>query len=248
MNRLGQTAVSVAMATYNGATYLEQQIRSVQAEMLPQDELVIVDDGSTDETPALLGELLFPQMRVCRNSMNLGVGATIERALRMTRNEIIFLCDQDDVWLPGKRDAFVEAFLEDSRCMVVVSDAELVDGGGAQIAPSFMRGRGGFKGGLWSTLYKNRYLGCCMALRREVIDAGVPIPNSVPRHDMWFGLLGNSMGTVRYLPTPYVQYRRHGANVSPSRPASLPTMLRWRASLLIATRLRLWRPKRAMSG
>ena len=248
MNRLRETPVSIAMATYNGAAYLEEQIRSVQAEMLPQDEVVIVDDGSADETPALLADLLFPQMHVYRNPKNVGLQASFERALKLTRHDLVFLCDQDDVWLPGKRGAFVEAFLEDSRCMVVVSDAEVVDGSGAQIAPSFMRGRGGFKRGLWSTLYKNRYLGCCMALRREVIDAGVPIPNSVPRHDMWFGLLGNSMGTVRYLPTPYTQYRRHGTNVSPSRPASLPTMLRWRASLLIATRLRLWRPRNAMYG
>ena len=126
MNRLRETPVSIAMATYNGAAYLEEQIRSVQAEMLPQDEVVIVDDGSADETPALLADLLFPQMHVYRNPKNVGLQASFERALKLTRHDLVFLCDQDDVWLPGKRGAFVEAFLEDSRCMVVVSDAEVV--------------------------------------------------------------------------------------------------------------------------
>jgi hypothetical protein len=91
----------------------------------------------------------------------------------MARNDIIFLCDQDDVWLPGKRDAFVAAFDADPLAQVVISDAEVIDGEGRVIEKSFMALRGGFAGSLAATLWRNRYMGCAMALRRRIrVSAG----------------------------------------------------------------------------
>jgi glycosyltransferase involved in cell wall biosynthesis len=248
MNPLQPSAASIAMATYNGVRFLEEQIQSVRLQMQSGDELVVVDDASTDGTMKLLEQLQFPRMRVYQNPKNLGAARTFDRALSLTRNHIVFLCDQDDVWLPGKREAFVESFLRDKRCSVVVSDAELIDAAGRTLAASFMQTRGGFSGSLWSTLYKNRFLGCCMALRRDVLSIGLPIPPTVPQHDMWLGLLGAEIGTVHYLSTAYLRYRRHEENTSPSRPASTPTMVRWRASLLLSTRRRLWQRRALRAG
>jgi glycosyltransferase involved in cell wall biosynthesis len=234
MNSNSNPAVSVVMATYNGKSYLAEQLSSVLAELLPDDELIIVDDGSQDGTLELLDSLKSPAVRVVRNLTNVGVFATFERGLLMSRKEIVFLCDQDDVWLTGKRAAFVAAFKRDPRTLVVISDAQLIDASGSLTASSYMATRGGFYGDVFSTLIRNRYLGCAMALRRELLDAALPIPRSVPMHDMWLGALGGILGRVHYISAPLMQYRRHGSNVSPSRRQGWLRMLHWRFSLLFA--------------
>jgi glycosyltransferase involved in cell wall biosynthesis len=239
MKFMSNLSVSVVMATYNGNVYLSEQLKSVLAELLPDDELIIVDDCSRDGTLDLLDSLGSSAVRVVRNSTNVGVLATFERGLLLANKEIIFLCDQDDVWLPGKRAAFVAAFERDPQILLVVSDAQLVDAGGTVTAPSFMATRGGFRGGILSTLVRNRYLGCAMALRRELLFAALPIPRSVPMHDMWLGALGSILGRVHYISTPLIQYRRHEGNVSPSRRQGWSRMLRWRLALLLALASRI---------
>jgi hypothetical protein len=115
-----------------------------------------------------------------------------------------------------------------------VSDAQLIDASGNVTEPSFMATRGGFHGGIFSTLVRNRYLGCAMALRRELLFAALPIPRGVPMHDMWLGALGSLLGRVQYIPSPLIQYRRHGGNVSPARRQGWSRMLRWRLALIFA--------------
>lgn len=231
-------SVSVVMATYNGERYLTEQIDSVLAELQPGDELIVVDDASRDGTSGLLALVTYSSFRVVQNPSNIGVLRTFERGLMLARGDIVFLCDQDDIWLPGKRAAFVNAFAADAVTLVVVSDAQLIDASGVVFAPSFMATRGGFQGGLLSTLVRNRYLGCAMALRRDVFVAALPIPRFVPMHDMWLGAVACAAGQVCYLASPLLQYRRHGGNVSPSTRQGWLKMLRWRGELVLALVLR----------
>lgn len=238
MNSGLNTAVSVVMTTYNGEKYLAAQLESVLCQLRETDELVVVDDASSDGSVALLLAQSDARIKLHRNPVNLGVRSTFEQALRHATHDIIFLCDQDDVWLPGKRDAFVEAFLRDPATVIVVSDAEVIDAQGTVIAAFFMASKGGFRSSLWQTLIRNTYLGCAMALRRSLLDTILPIPANVPMHDMWFGAMGTLTGKVAYLPTPYLQYRRHGQNASPFRPQGIVQMIKWRATLaaLVARR------------
>lgn len=241
MKLINNPSVSVVMATYNGKQYLAQQLRSVLAELTPDDEVIIVDDDSQDETLELLDLFESPIVRIVRNPNNAGVLATFECGLLLSSRDIVFLCDQDDIWLPGKRAAFVAAFERDPRTLVVVSDAQLIDASSIVTAPSFMATRGGFRGSIGSTLVRNRYLGCAMALRRELLLAALPIPRWVPMHDMWLGALGSILGRVHYISIPLMQYRRHGGNVSPSLHQGWSRMLRWRLALLTALAGRLYR-------
>lgn len=233
-------SVSVVMATYNGQRYLKEQIDSVLSELRPGDELIVVDDASTDGTAAILDSVVWSTLRVVKNPNNIGVLQTFERGLTLASGDVIFLCDQDDVWMPGKRSSFVNAFLADERLLVVVSDAQLIDANGAMLAPSFMATRGGFKGGVISTILRNRYLGCAMALRSEVLAAALPIPRFVPMHDMWLGAVASACGQVRYIELPLLRYRRHGSNVSPSSRQGWLRMMRWRGQLVWALVLRFW--------
>lgn len=227
------------MAVHNGHRFLPEQISSVLAQLGPQDEIVVVDDASADDSVAWLAALREPRIKVHRNQTNEGVIASFGQGLALSRHPIAFLCDQDDIWLPGKRDAFVTAFAQDTRTLVVISDAQIIDAEGRVTSPSFMATRGGFRKGLAQTLLRNRYLGCAMAVRREVIRAALPIPSQVPMHDMWLGALGNLLGRVGYISTPLLQYRRHSANATPSRRQGWRRMARWRVALACALFVRV---------
>jgi hypothetical protein len=122
----------------------------------------------------------------------------------------------------------------DRSVLVVISDAEVIDGQGGIIEKSFMGVRGGFESGVMPTFWRNRYLGCAMAVRRPLLRLALPIPRTVPMHDMWLGVLAALRGKVAYIATPYIQYRRHDTNRTPLRsPLHWPHMIKWRAGLFI---------------
>jgi len=236
------TTVSVVLAAYNGEKFLQAQLESILTCLRAGDELVLVDDSSTDRTDEIIAGVNWPDVVVLRNPVNRGVRATFEIGLRRARGEIVFLSDQDDLWVHGKRDAVVAEFETDPRCTVVVSDATVIDAGGREIEPSFMRTRGGFREDFFGNFVRNRFLGCAMALRREVVQVALPIPMLVPMHDMWLGLVGSLMGSVRYLDRPYLKYRRHGGNLSPATRRGWVRMIAWRFGLLLAMAQGLLRP------
>lgn len=235
--------ISVVIAVYNGERFLMEQINSVLEDLVLGDELVVIDDGSMDSSLRLLEDLRSPYIRMHRNPVNLGVVASFERGLKLAVNDVVFLCDQDDIWLPGRRAIVMESFEQDDTVSLVLSDAEVIDEDGDVTNSSFMRSRGGFAAGVFSTIWRNRYLGCAMAMRRSVLVKAIPIPSYVPMHDMWFGLVGKLIGRVVYIPHPLIQYRRHGRNVSPSHRQPIWRMLHWRLCLIIAilTRFLSWK-------
>jgi glycosyltransferase involved in cell wall biosynthesis len=126
------------MAVYNGSRFLSEQLTSLVADLQAGDEVIVVDDASTDDSFALLQSLCDNRIKLVRNDANQGVLRSFERGLRMATNEVVFLCDQDDQWRAGKRRAFVEAFEDDELCLVVISDASLIDAESRQVADSFM--------------------------------------------------------------------------------------------------------------
>jgi len=231
------------MATFNGAPYVAGQLRSILAQLGSGDEVCIVDDASTDATCGVIASIADPRLRLQVQPTNRGVRASFETALGACRGEFVFLADQDDVWLPGKRDALAAAL--QSGAILALSDATVIDAEGREVERSFMARRGGFRGGFLATLVKNRFLGCALAFRRELLADILPIPPQVPMHDMWIGALAALRGRVAYIDRPLMQYRRHGANLSPARHAGIGQMLAWRwrlLSLVAARRLRGPRP------
>lgn len=224
-----RTPVSVCMATYNGARYLRLQLDSVLAQLQPQDELLVQDDGSSDETLEIIGSYDDPRISVVQNVSNLGVISTFERCLSRAGRPIVLLCDQDDEWLPGKVDAMVAAFA-DPHVTGVVTDAVVVDDEGNPTDDSIFAYFGSGPGVVRNYI-KNTYLGCCLAVRREVLDVALPVPRVVRTHDGWIGITADMLGEVVFLPVPYVKYRRHDANVSQMEPFGFADIARRRLSL-----------------
>ncbi len=208
----GRRPVSVCMATYNGERYLRTQLDSILTQLGDDDELLIQDDGSSDETLSIIDAYDDPRIVVAHNATNLGVIGTFERCLQRASHDIVFLSDQDDEWLPGKVDAVVAAFA-DPAVTGIVTEAVIVDGDGVRTDDSyFAHAHSG--PGVVHNFVKNSYLGCCLAIRRDVVDVAVPFPLSVRTHDGWIGITADMMGDVVFLPTPYLLYRRHGNNLS----------------------------------
>lgn len=224
--------VSVVMAVYNGEKFLRAQLNSLLHDLGQQDEVIIVDDLSSDDSVAIIRSYDDNRLQLHKNERNSGVFATFQHALRFAKNDIIFLCDQDDVWLPGKREAYLRVFQSDAKCLAVVSDGEWINEAGEVILPSHMATRGGFRGSFLSTLIRNRYHGCFMAIHANLLPRILPIPPNVPMHDMWLGALATIYGNVHFIDRPYMQYRRHSSNVSPIKSQGITQMIVWRWSLL----------------
>lgn len=224
--------ISICLATYNGNRYIEAQLRSILEQLSPEDEVLVADDGSTDNTIALINAMGDPRIRWVAQGGKLGVVKNFERSISSAKGEFIFLSDQDDLWLAGKVDKIIAAFLLNPEVTLVASDAKVIDVSGSVVADSFFEQRGHFAAGLLHNLIKNKYLGCTLAFRRSMLEHFLPIPRDVPMHDMWFGLVNDIYGKTHYIDQPLIAYRRHGNNVSPSEGAPIMQKLVWRWRLV----------------
>ncbi len=208
----GEMVISVCMTTCNGQRHLVAQMESVLSQLGSDDELIVADDCSTDGTLEIIDKWIDQRIRLLRGERQLGVVLNLERALRAARGDIVFLCDQDDVWLPNKRLIFSVALRE---AELVVSDCHVTDETLNVRVRSFFSLRNSGPGVL-RNLLRNSYLGCCMAFRRELLLRALPFPSGIPMHDTWIGLIANATGSVCFVPEVTLLYRRHGGNLSPT--------------------------------
>jgi GT2 family glycosyltransferase len=224
--------VSVAMATHNGLRFLPTQLHSILTQLETGDEVVIVDDASEDGTWDWILAQTDPRIRAVRHPARRGAIRSFEHALRLADRPIVFLADQDDLWEPDKRSRYLSAFEADPGCILVIADSRVIDEDNRVLADSWMHTRGGFAGSWVQTLLRSRWMGCSMAVRKELLIRALPIPECAPMHDMWLGVMASRMGRVSYLAEPLLRYRRHGSNATPSRSRSIVTALRHRLGLL----------------
>jgi glycosyltransferase involved in cell wall biosynthesis len=201
------------MATYDGGRWVREQLGSILRQLGPEDEVVVTDDGSTDDTLEVVRSFGDPRVRILTGGFASPV-RNFEHALRHARGELVALSDQDDVWLDG-RVALLRARLAAAPGAVhrVALDAVVVDEEGRTLAPSLFA-RIGAGPGLLKNVYDNTYVGCCLAFTRPLLELALPFPPRIPMHDMWLGLLAERFGTVEFVRAPTLLYRRHGANAT----------------------------------
>lgn len=204
--------VSVAMATYNGAHFIEEQLRSLASQTTIPDELVITDDGSTDGTLAIIRA--FAQhapfkIRVKRNEKKLGYAQNFLKAAGLCSGDIIFLSDQDDEWLPKKIEVVVNALHDNPWAQVVVNDMIICD---ENLMPSkFTQLNNILSAGGKAEAF---YSGCCMAIRKQFLELIIPLPQNLFAHDNWINHLSLSLDARLLLTISLQKYRRHGGNAS----------------------------------
>lgn len=216
-------SLSIAMATYNGERYIGEQLDSIARQTRLPDELVISDDASTDATVSVVQNFARRapfSVRLQINRERLGSTRNFEVAITTCCGEIIFLCDQDDIWYPDKIARIEECFVHDLEVGAVFTDADVVD---QDLNPLRLR--------LWkkirfssqeqariaardatTVLLKHPVVtGATMAFRSVYRDLVLPIPD-VWVHDAWISLLIGATSHLAALPAPLVAYRQHSAN------------------------------------
>lgn len=218
--------IGVALCTYNGARYLQAQLDSILDQDLPVHEIVLGDDGSSDQTLPLLqafvprAEALGIRVELVQHTRNLGYVRNFTDALQRCRADILFLCDQDDVWHPGRVRTFVQRFQADAGLLLVHSDARLVDAQGAPLGQRLLEvlkvhpaevelecsGQA-----VEVILQRNFVTGATCALRRTLLDGSLPVPDGWS-HDEWLAVNASLQGGLDMLAEPTIDYRQHGNN------------------------------------
>lgn len=244
--------VSVCMATYCGREFVAEQIASILTQLGPDDELVIIDDASPDDTVEVLRSIDDPRIRLHCRDYNLGYVRTFAEALELASGEYLLLSDQDDVWTPDHVELMVAAL----RTSAVVATNL-----GTLAGPEAIRGPYGQQDWRLSSASSGHrlrnvlgilagnmpYYGCAMGLRADTRARGaLPIPDFMPEsHDLWFALYGNLAGSMRHLDQRTVQRRFHESNQTPNRPRGLRAVLASRLRLIRCIGVLLSRLKKA---
>ncbi len=240
--------VSVCMATYNGAQFIREQIESILPQLTANDELIISDDTSTDNTLCIINQFIDKRVRVLVNPSPRSATRNFENALSHATGDVIFLSDQDDIWFPNKMSVLMP-YLQNYD--LAISNCDFIDAFGRPMSQSFFENFNSGPG-LIKNFVKNTYLGNCMAFRRSVLDRALPFPEELHRastyliyQDVWFGLLANALFRVVFIPEKLSSFRRHDGNASPTEmsvksPQPLSHKLRGRMLLAIALLKRIF--------
>jgi glycosyltransferase involved in cell wall biosynthesis len=214
------TRISVALCTYNGAAFLREQLRSIVEQSVRPGQIIVCDDGSTDETLMIARD--YP-CEIHPTNTRLGTVANFDRAISLCEGDVIFLADQDDVWQPDKIAKVLE---RDVAC--VFSDARLIDESGAAIGRTLWQHLGfDTSRGLLDTLANtNVVTGATMAFRASLRKIIQPIPRDQP-HDWWIALIAAAMNSLASIEEPLIDYRLHDRQQSGAGPevGSLNTWL-----------------------
>lgn len=215
-------SVSVALCTYNGAAFLDAQLRSIRGQTLPPSEIVVSDDGSADTTVTVAETALagFPEARVLRNEHPLGVVRNFQQAVTATHGDLIALSDQDDLWLPAKLERMIARFADDPGLLFLHTDARLIDGVGrpagttlfASLEVSRADRDAVHAGGAFPVyLRRNLATGATVVFRRSLLEAALPFPEEWV-HDEWLAIIAAALSGADLLEEPLTEYRRHGSN------------------------------------
>lgn len=221
--------ISIVMTTYNGETYIEKQIISLLEQSRKADEIIICDDVSSDDTVNIIQNILKKEKSSCCqliiNKENLGYKKNFKKAIEMASGDLIFLCDQDDIWEKDKLEKIEKIFEQNPKVIALNSAFSLIDGEDCEIPyqcrkgfynHDFIRGKAGenelvhIEYGM--LLRYNISPGCTMAFRKCIKPGYLKYTKSILPHDWELNLLAGMQDGCYFLNTPLIKYRIHGKN------------------------------------
>lgn len=219
--------ISVAMAVYNGEKFLKEQLDSILNQTRPADEIVIVDDGSTDGSWTVLEDYArrYNQFRLYKNEENLGYKKNFQKALSLCHGDITFLCDQDDKWAPDKVEVMTSVMEENPDIEVLASSFQFMDKDSVPFEVQPMRGRS--NNNLYLKVVEenalvpvtfdefckhNYFQGCALAVKSRIRSLFVEKYNSLLPHDWFISMLASKDNHFRFLNKRLFFYRMHESN------------------------------------
>ncbi|WP_413694112.1 glycosyltransferase family 2 protein [Psychromonas sp. KJ10-2] len=228
--------IDIVLATYNGERFLVEQVKSIQACIdyhTLVSRLIIVDDGSTDNTLNLITQLAKQDQRIELHlnesglhgpSHNFGYGLT------KTSANYLMLCDQDDIWFPEKISVSIQHLkqaenrLPPNTPILVFSDKQIVDENLQLICDSYFSLKNISKD--WHRTFKqlcqqNVVSGCTTLFNRALMEKALPIPEQAYMHDWWLALVAHRCGEIVFIDKALIQYRQHHHNTIGARERSV---------------------------
>lgn len=212
--------ISVGICTYNGEKYIREQLESIINQSIKPDEIIISDDASEDNTIQIIESILSESdisYIINKNDVRQGLHSNFTKCFELCTGDVIFSCDQDDVWYEKKIETFLPYFYEEN--IFVYSNAIIVDHERKCINNNFW----GVYNISFDSLEVNEFskillnnmciAGCNMAFRRELFEKIVPIPFHFI-HDSWIAICAPLFGQVAFINKPTMEYRQHGNNTS----------------------------------
>ncbi|WP_084252806.1 glycosyltransferase [Devriesea agamarum] len=233
--------ISVCMAAWNGEKYIGEQLTSILDQLGPNDEVIVVDDCSSDHTADVVDSIDDSRIRLIRAERNAGYVKTFERAMKLAQGEYVLLSDQDDVWLPGRAELMVAAL---SRRDVVATNLTTLGGPDAIPGPYgqsdwHLRAADSTRHlrNILGILAGNRpYYGCAMGVHRRALERGaLPFPAWLTEsHDLWLALYANVFGSLTHCEERSLARRYHDSNQTQPTPRGLKQVIRSRLMLMRA--------------
>jgi glycosyltransferase involved in cell wall biosynthesis len=220
MNNQSTPIISIAMATYNGAKYLEEQIDSILRQTLPASEIVVCDDCSTDATWEMLQRYanMDTRFKIYRNGKNLGFLKNFEKAISMCSGDYIALSDQDDIWTDNHLESLYSNIGNKSMSC---GNGLIVDKNNQSLKLTIKSQlvldripRDDFSKAKTILFFRNPYLGATVLFHRSLVNSALPIPDGCEYHDSWIALAACLDKGINYVDEIILNYRRTGENVT----------------------------------
>jgi glycosyltransferase involved in cell wall biosynthesis len=232
------------MTTYNGEKYLKPQLDSILYQLSSQDELIISDDGSSDNTLEIIKSYNDKRIRLLHHvktklyiNEKYRVGYFCSQnyfnAVSYAKGEYIFLSDQDDVWMDNKIKVFLE-YLKNNT--LVMSNFSIINDDDDGVVNDLYFIKNPVSNSILNNIMTNPFFGCAMAFRKEILNLILPIPRWCVSYDLWIGCLCIKKYSFCFINKPLHKYRRHGTNNSPATKKSRNNIvfkMFWRMQFII---------------
>lgn len=219
--------ITIVMATFNGGKYIKDQLDSIIHQSWTNWKLIIRDDGSSDDTLAILSSYRLLDTRIellCDEKGNLGICMNFAELMQYSALcEYLMFSDQDDVWLSTKIEDTFKAMRASellhglSKPLLIHTDLCLVNDQLKQISRSaekFIKLNPYTPNKLNRLLAQNFIYGCTIMINRELLKESLPMPREAENHDYWVSLIASAIGHITYIPKSYILYRQHSSNFS----------------------------------
>ena len=213
--------ISVCIGTFNGERYIKRQLDSVLSEIGMEDEVVISDDSSTDNTVELVRSYHDQRIKIFEHQDFHSPIYNFENAIKKANGDYIFLADQDDRWLDGRVSRAME--MHEAGCNLVLCNSINVYGESHSLRCSVNPIKD-----TWNTIIMSPFVGCMMSFDRKVLNLALPFPKAIAMHDMWIGLLAQRNLKCGYIEEPLVEYNRHDESYIAKHHFSIYAKLKYR--------------------
>lgn len=224
--------ISVALAAYKGEKYIAEQLDSILSQLGENDEIIVSDDYPQGKTREIVTNYQSRDKRIRYiEGKGEGVVKNFENAMKACTGDVIFLSDQDDVWMPDKVESIMKEFQNGAD--LVLHDAAVTDAALNITEPSFFAVHGS-NASFSRNLLRNSFVGCCMAFGRQTMLDSLPLPKELAMHDWWIALVAlKKKRNVVLLKKTLIKWRRHSETVTGGK-TGLWQKISWRVNMLLS--------------